>query len=78
MAKTFSLKKVKYFWKLFFIVLKLFSETKLQSIADNNYDDDDNNEKGQIIAKFAVPPSSVTRLGNFLHFGQLFKAFGNN
>ena len=22
--------------------------------------------------------SSVTRLGDFLHFGQLFKAFGNN
>ena len=22
--------------------------------------------------------SSVTRLGNFVHFGQLFKAFGNN
>ena len=24
------------------------------------------------------PPSSVTRLGDILDFGQLFKAFGNN
>ena len=24
------------------------------------------------------PPTSVTRLGNLLDFGQLFKAFGNN
>ena len=23
-------------------------------------------------------PSSVTRLGDFFHFGQLFKAYGNN
>ena len=32
---------------------------------------------------FTIPATwsalfSVTRLGNFLHFGQLFKAFGNN
>ena len=26
----------------------------------------------------AGTPISVTRLGDFLHFGQLFKAFGNN
>ena len=25
-----------------------------------------------------VPATSVTRLGDFLHFGQLLKAFGNN
>jgi len=28
--------------------------------------------------KLASPMNSVTRLGDFLHFGQLFKAFGNN
>ena len=28
--------------------------------------------------RFIIPFSSVTRLGDFLHFGQLFQACGNN
>ena len=31
-----------------------------------------------ICLKREMVVSSVTRLGDFLHFGQLFKAFGNN
>ena len=29
-------------------------------------------------AAFTLEPTSVTRLGDLLHFGQPFKAFGNN
>ena len=33
----------------------------------------------EVVKRFAwLSPNSVTRLGDFLHFGQLFKAFGNN
>ena len=49
--------------------------------------DDDREEVGNILPlSFAKDPSvmenyvgcSVTRFGDFVHFGQLFKAFGNN
>ena len=30
------------------------------------------------LRKLIAAKDSVTRLGNFLHFGKLFKAFGNN
>ena len=30
------------------------------------------------VVAWCLPPTSVTRLGNLLDFGQLFKAFGNN
>ena len=32
----------------------------------------------KIITKQNLAEDSVTRLGDFLHFGQFFKAFGNN
>ena len=31
-----------------------------------------------IILRFVLIAISVTRFGDFLHFGRLFKAFGNN
>ena len=59
------------------VLRRLFSVLRRSSAMNVKWETPKGTEISSIYLIFAVA-ISVTRLGDFLHFGQLFKAFGNN